>query len=257
MSTGQDQDQNGGDVESVDRWRAVLDGVDVEDALEVASLVIDAPPEGLGALLGSVVDGAVEALVAGAAADQFAPVIAQALPRARSDRGATLVSGGRQVAAAVLLEAVGQVGGPAGWGSAREVLDDWVGAARRDADLLLDADRHDLALACLALGRDDTVTDLVGGRVPGFEPGKVFGPDKPSFARYVVAAVAAGAPVGDAVPAWTSFVLDFPAAVQARSLRWSSLVHAGYALYVRLGQRTPDQVMASIKAFVDEVLQMG
>ena len=120
-----------------------------------------------------------------------------------------------------------------------------------------DADRHDWALACVALGEDDRVTDFVGGAVPAFEPGQVFGPDKPSFARYLVAAAREDAPLSAVVPAWTSFVLDFPAALQTQSVRWSCLLHAGYAVFTRFAGHEPSAVMASIREFVAETLEMG
>ena len=171
--------------------------------------------------------------------------------RAQDDDSGTIVSGRGVVSAAVLLASLGDDTDPEG------VLAEWIEVAARDASTVSDADRHDFALVCVALGQDDRVVDLVGGTIPTFEAGQIFGPDKPSFARYLVAAAEADAPVSDVVPAWTSFVLDFPAALQTGSVRWSCLLHVGYAVYTRFADREPADVMTSIREFVAEMLEMG
>ena len=231
--------------------RDLLAAVDVDDARDVAEMLADAPVEGLGAKLGAVVDGVVEALLVHNGAEDFVSLLQPTFDRAQDDDSGTIVSGRGLVAAGVLLAALGDDT------DAEDVLAEWIDVAVRDASTVSDADRHDFALACAALGQDDRVVDLVGGTIPTFEAGKVFGPDKPSFARYLVAAAEADAPVADVVPAWTSFVLDFPAALQTGSVRWSCLLHAGYAVYTRVAGREPAEVMTSIREFVAEMLEMG
>ena len=179
------------------------------------------------------------------------PLLSPTLDRARGDDSGTIIEGRGLVAAAVLLESLGEDTEPKG------VLARWIDVAVRDASTISDADRHDWALACVALEQDHRVIDFVGGTLPVFEAGQSFGPDKPSFARYLVAAAAADAPVSDIVPAWTSFALDFPAAFEAGSVRWSCLLHAGYTVYTRLAGREPAEVMTSIREFVAEMLEMG
>ena len=239
-------------MESVDRWRDLLAAVDVDEVRELAEMLADAPGEGLGAKLGAVVDGVIEALLVHEGADgDFVSLLRPTFDRPRDDDSGTIVSGRGVVSAAVLLESLGDDTDPEG------VLAQWIEVAARDASTVSDADRHDFALACVALGQDDRVVDLVGGTIPTFEAGQIFGPDKPSFARYLVAAAEADAPVSDVVPAWTSFVLDFPAALQTGSVRWSCLVHAGYAVYTRFADREPADVMTSIREFVAEMFEMG
>ena len=238
-------------MEAVDQWRDLLAAVDVDDARDLAEMLADAPTEGLGAKLGAVVDGVVEALLVHDTTADFVSLLQPTFDRAQDDDSGTIVSGRGLVAAGVLLAALGDDT------DAEDVLAEWIDVAVRDASTVSDADRHDFALACAALGEDDRVVDLVGGTVPAFEAGKVFGPDKPSFARYLVAAAEAEAPVSDVVPAWTSFVLDFPAALQTGSVRWSCLLHAGYAVYTRFAGREPADVMTSIREFVAETLEMG
>jgi hypothetical protein len=238
-------------MEAVDRWRDLLAAVDVDDVRELAEMLADAPVEGLGAKLGAVVDGAVEALLVHDEADDLVSLLRPTFDRAQDDDSGTIVSGRGVVSAGVLLASLGNDTDPEG------VLADWIEVAARDASTVSDADRHDFALACVALGQDDRVVDFVGGTIPTFEAGQVFGPDKPSFARYLVAAAEADAPVSDVVPAWTSFVLDFPAALQTGSVRWSCLLHAGYAVYTRFAGREPADVMTSIREFVAEMLEMG
>ncbi len=238
-------------MEAVDRWRDLLAAVDVDDVRELAEMLAGAPLEGLGAKLGAVVDGAVEALLVSDVGDDFASLLRPTFDRAQDDHTGTVVSGRGVVAAGVLLESLGDDI------DAEDVLAEWIGATVRDASTVSDADRHDFALACVALRQDNRVVELVGGTVPAFEAGQVFGPDKPSFARYLAAAAQADARVSDVVPAWTSFVLDFPAALQTGSVRWSCLLHAGYAVYVRFAGAEPTDVMTSIREFVAEMLEMG
>ena len=238
-------------MEATDRWRDLLAAVDVDDVRELAEIVADAPVEGLGAKLGAVVDGAVEALLVHDSAEDFVTRLRPTFDRSRDDEQGTIVSARGVVAAGVLLTSLGDDIDP------ESLLTGWIDVVLRDAFTVSDADRHDLALAAVALGEDDRVVELVGGTVPPFEAGQVFGPDKPSFIRYLVAAAAADAPVADVVPAWTSFALDFPAALQAGSVRWSSLLHAGYAVYTRFAGREPGEVMSSIREFVTEMMEMG
>jgi len=238
-------------MEAVDRWRDVLAGVDLDDVRDLAELVGGGPQEELGAALGAVVDGAIEALVAHDAGDDLVTLLSPTFDRARDGDSETIVAGRGLVAAAVLLESLGQDTDP------ESVLERWIDVAARDASTVSDADRHDWAFACVALGQDDRVLDFVGGSIPTFEAGQFFGPDKPSFARYLVAAASADAPVSDVVSAWTSFALDFPAALETKSVRWSCLLHAGYAVYTRFAGREPAEVMTQIRQFVNEMLQMG
>lgn len=254
MRVRQDQVEDGDDVESMDRWRDALASVDVDDVLELAHIVAEAPTHGLGAKLGGVVDGTVEAGLAGADVEPLLTLVSEGLGRAMTEPGGTLASVRGRLAAAVLLAAVDPT--PTGAATPDDVAAD-VADRVQEALALPDADRHDLAIGCLALRRDELAMLLVGGSSPSFEPGLSFGPDKQSFVRYLVAAAQQQAPVRDLTPAWTSFVLDHPAAVEAGSVRWSSLLHAGYAVYVRFAGRAPEQVMSSIKQFVDEALRMG
>ena len=85
------------------------------------------------------------------------------------------------------------------------------------------------------------------------DPDAAYGPDKPSFVRHLVAAGAAGATVLEVNPAWTSFVADFPAALETGSVRWSCLLHGGYAVFMRFGGYPPGEVLAATRQFVHDV----
>ncbi len=235
----------------VDQWRDAAARVDLDDLTDLADIVSDAAVDDVGAQLGAVVDGVAQALATGQRVQSLLDTVAAISARSRSDDSVTLPAARGLVAAAALLAVTGREENP------RPLLDAWASRAVSERATVSDADRNDWALACVGWGRDDLVTDVVGGAVPTFESGATFGPDKPSFARYLVAAVNEKAPVADVVPAWTSFVLDLPAAVQSGSLRWSSLLHAGAAVYIPLGQRSTGQVGDSIREFVAEILASG
>ena len=160
-------------MEAVDRWRDLLAAVDVDDVRELAEMLAGAPLEGLGAKLGAVVDGAVEALLVSDVGDDFASLLRPTFDRAQDDHTGTVVSGRGVVAAGVLLESLGDDI------DAEDVLAEWIGAAVRDASTVSDADRHDFALACVALRQDNRVVELVGGTVPAFEAGQSSAPTSP------------------------------------------------------------------------------
>lgn len=241
----------GGGVDPVERWRRLLDGVDVDDAVDVLEIVADATGDEIGAMVGAAVDGVFSAQLSsddselGDAVERLLPPL---IERAAAEEGATATSGRGLVAAAVLL--AGQ-GGP----DPRSVLADVAPAALATLATVSDENVVDWALACVALGADDDVLRFVGGAIAPFEPGLAFGPDKPSFARYLVAAAAAGASAEDVNAAWTSFVADFPDALEARSVRWSCLLHAGYAVYTRFAGYPREEVVTAIRSFVHAVAE--
>lgn len=237
-------------MDVVQLWRAALAEQDVADALEVAEIMSAAPTEGLGAKLGAVVDLAFAALLGEPdpqANQDFVELMLPMTHRAAQDPDATPVAGRGVVAAAALLRCLiddPMVEDPA------ELLAVWVPRALAGVATLTAEDRHDWALACVAQGLDEHTTGFTGGELPVFAPGDVFGPDKPSFARYLSAAALSRAGLGDVNPAWTSFVADFPAALEAGSVRWSCLMHAGYAVYTRFADHRPVQVLDAIRGFI-------
>jgi hypothetical protein len=230
-------------------WQQLLADQDVEDAIEVAEIMSEAPVDGLGAKLGGVTDLAFGAVLSDpSSAENLVPLLLPMAQRAVGDPDAIHVDGRGVVAATTLLSCLGVADPPAD--APGEIAAPWVTAALAAVPTLLDEDRNDWALICLAHRLDDSVLGFTGGQLPDFAPGEAFGPDKSSFARYLVAAAAAGAGVEGVNAAWTSFVADFPAALETGSVRMSCLLHAGYAVYTRFGGHRPDQVLDAIREFV-------
>ncbi len=230
-------------------WQELLTQQDVEDALEVAEIMSEAPVDGLGAKLGGVTDLALGAVLRDpTSADDFAALLLPMAQRAVDDPDAIHVDGRGVIGATTLLSCLGITSPPA---DAPEGLAElWIPGAVAAVPTMPTSDRNDWGLICLAHGLDDSVIGFTGGTLPDFVPGDVFGPDKSAFARYLVAAASADASIEDVNPAWTSFVVDFPAALETGSLRMSCLLHAGHAVYTRFGGHRPDQVLDAIRAFV-------
>jgi hypothetical protein len=220
-----------------ENWRALAADEDPDDAAEVAELLDESPAEQLGSLMGDVVERLVGVLLQGPDAsvrDGFLGRLREAAPRAAADGSAVPADGRGLLAAATLLTCLP---GRAPVEAPGRLAATWAPRAARIVDQL-DADVcHDWALACAAHGLDDLVEVFLD--VPE-SPGAAV------LARAVVAArddTARGV-VGEA---WQSFVDGFPTAYDDRGVLLSSLLHAAWAVHVRVGREDPREIPGAIE----------
>lgn len=235
-------------------WRKLLGSApDVERPRSLIGIVADADDE----LMAGALLGAVETIVYTLVCNEDGPFgssLLEPLPplleRARRVSPADMPLGGLgMTACAVLLASVGADDDP------RDVLAPWAPRAIAEGPDLGDNDRTTYALACAALGFDEAVHELVGEPPVTYEPNASFGPDARTYARYLVAAAAAGAPPNEIARSWTSFVSYFPVRLETRGLTWSDLLFAGYGTYARVVGNEPGEVMGSICTFVRDLVE--
>jgi hypothetical protein len=138
----------------------------------------------------------------------------------------------------------------------RPLLEPWIPRAIAARAALGDTDLTTLALACAALGFDDAVHDVLSEPPLRYEPHASFGPDARSYARYLVAAAAAGATADEIARAWTSLVSYVPVRLETRGLRWTDLLFAGYGTYARIAGNEPHEVLDAINAFVRDLVAL-
>lgn len=231
----------GVDVDGLEQWRELLLEQDAAGVLEMARLMQDAPTEGLGAMLGAVVDHAAGVLLADpnpSSAREFADLLLPLARRATGDADATYVDGRGVVAAAELLTHLGVDEPPAN--TAAELAGTWLPQVSAAVDALRDQDRNDWAFLCVAYGMDESVATFANE----------------GLAPRLADAASADTTFEDVLPGWTSFVADFPAALEAGSLRMSCLLHAGHAVYTRFGGHRPDQVLDAIRGCIRAGMEM-
>lgn len=235
-------------------WRALLsEDPDIEELEELTELHSQRQDAILGAPLYALSDAIFSALLI--TEDRMlrerllpplTPMLQRALPATEED---SLIDGLGLVSCATLLAAAGAAGDL----DPGSVLERWIPAAV-DAEVdVSDGYRTSCALACAAHGFDNALFELVGEPPMPFVPGASFGPDARSFARYVAAAAAERATVDEIKTAWTSFVAFLPTRLQTGGLRWTDLLFAGYAAYVRIAGFAPDEVLDLIREFVREM----
>ncbi|WP_030485343.1 hypothetical protein [Nocardioides aequoreus] len=221
-----------------DAWRALAADEDAADAAEVAALLDDGPTEQLGSLMGDVVERLVGVLLQGPPASVREELLGRlrvAASRAAADGTAIPADGRGLLAAGTLLTCLP---GPAPVEPPGRVAATWAPRAARIVDQL-DVDAcHDWALACAAHGLDDLVEVFLD--VPEPSPGAA------ALARAVVAA-RDDSERAVVTEAWTAFVDGFPAAYDARGVLLSSLLHAAWAVHVRLGGGDPREVPGVIQ----------
>jgi hypothetical protein len=227
--------EQGVDMDGVTAWQELLADQDRADVLDLARMMQQAPTEGLGAKLGAVVDLTLGVLLADPSPHdvrQFADLLLPLAQRAVTDSDATYVAGRGVVAASTLLAGLGVDEPPAN--TPAEQAATWLPSAAAAVESLQDYDRHDWALICAAYGFDESVSQFTDVGLAG----------------RLAEGIAATAGIEDVNPAWTSFVADFPAALETGSVRMSCLLHAGYAVYTRFGGHRPNQVLDAIRDFI-------
>jgi len=94
---------------------------------------------------------------------------------------------------------------------------------------------------------------LLGEPSAPFVRDQVFGADPSAFARYLTAAVEAGADASDVAPAWEALLRGFPAGLRTGELAWRYLLAAARVVYSTLGG-TPASEVASVLHFEIEAL---
>lgn len=229
--------EQGVDVDGVAGWQELLADQDGADVLDLAHLMQEAPTEGLGAKLGALVDLSFGVLLAEPGrGPELADLLLPLAQRAVTDPDATYVAGRGTVAACTLLTQLGVDDPPAD--DLRRQVEAWLPVVTAAVDALQQDDRRDWGYICAAYGLDESVT--------------LFADE--GLARRL--SEGAGASIEDVNAAWTSFVADFPAALETGSLRMSCLLHAGHAVYTRFGGHRPDQVLDAIRDFVRAGLEM-
>lgn len=221
-------------------WRELAESEDLDDAEEVASMLDDASTEQLGSLVGDVVERVVGVLLKGApvrARQHHFARLTDGVARASKDKRAIPADGRGMLAGATLLACFGgQTNGPA----PGTLVGHWAPKAKKTIKHLEDDVLNDWALACAAHGHDDLVDVFLASSRGPTGPGEL--------ARQVVAAARDGKDKAAVRKAWATFIEEFPSHYDDRGVLLSSLLHAGWAMHVRLGRGEPQGVPAEIEA---------
>lgn len=222
-----------------DAWRTLAADEDADDAAEVAALLDEAPTAQLGSLMGDVVERLVGVVLQGPPAlvrEELLGRLREAAPRAAADGSAIPADGRGLLAAGTLLTCLP---GPAPVEAPGRVAATWAPRAARIVDQL-DVDVcHDWALACAAHGLDDLVEAFLD--IPGPSPGAA------ALARVVMTAARDDSERATLREEWRSFVDGFPAAYDERGVLLSSLLHAAWAVHVRVGGGEPRGIPGAIE----------
>lgn len=133
------------------------------------------------------------------------------------------------------------------------LLDAWIPVVLDAGADLEQRNRISYALACSAHRCDETVFELLFEEPEPFEPGQHFGFDAGAYARYLAAAVRAGASAEDFGPAWTSFVASFPTRLETGGLQMLDLLFAGYGAYSHIFGHEPREILAAVHGYVREM----
>jgi hypothetical protein len=232
-------------------WRTLLEEAadDLPEVLRTLEMLPDADAEVLPSALGGVSEGVIgQVIVKGpqSARTLLLEPLARLFERALEAEDPSPVDTlGMLATAGVLAASGGADTDPHGLlGRSLDTL------LERPGDLT-DQEFTSLTLASAALGFDEAVAELVGSS--SFVPGREFGPDVQGYARYLVAAVAAGADTEDVEAAWEALVATFPLRLETGGLGWSDLLWAGYGAYTRIFGYEPGEVAQGIHEYVQEL----
>lgn len=223
-----------------DDWRALAASEDLDDAEEVAASLARPSAELLGSLMGDVVERVIGVLLMGTPRPRQEALLARlraASPRAAA-HGSVLPGDGRGLLAASTLFVSLGVSAPVE--EPHRLTAAWAPRAAEIVGRLRNDVCHDWALACAAHGLDDLVEVFLDAPEPS--------PGAATLARVVVRAGrdtdAGRAGVG---AAWQSFVDGFPAAYTAGEVWLSSLLHAAWAVHVRVWGGEPRGILGAIE----------